>query len=50
MEEVKLDIFPEELRPNLYKQYGDLEITEDMKAMIKEAVNYALENPLTLPQ
>ena len=47
--EVKLDIFPEELRPKLYKQYGDLEITEEMKQIIVETVNGTLKAPLELP-
>lgn len=47
--EVKLDIFPEEMRPNLYKKYGDLPITEEMKQIIVQAVNGTLEAPLELP-
>ncbi len=47
--EVKLDIFPEEMRPKLYKQYGDLEITEEMKQIIVETVNGTLKAPLELP-
>lgn len=47
--EVKLDIFPEEMRPNLYKKYGDLEITQEMKDIIVKTVNGTLEAPLELP-
>ena len=47
--EVKLEIFPEELRPNLYKKYGDLEITQEMKDIIVQTVNGTLEAPLELP-
>ena len=47
--EVNVDVIPAELRHRRAKVLGDLEITEDMKQVIIQSVNYALANPWTVP-
>ena len=43
--EVGIDTVPTSLRHKLFRQFGDLEITEEMKQVIIEAANYALDHP-----
>jgi len=47
--EVNINVIPAELRHRRAKVLGDLEITEDMKKVIIESVNWALKNPWTVP-
>lgn len=47
--EVNVDVVPANLRHRRAKVLGDLEITQDMKQVIIESVNYALANPWTVP-
>lgn len=47
--EVNVDVIPAQLRHRRAKALGDLEINDEMKQVIIEAVNYALKNPWTLP-
>lgn len=47
--EVNVDVIPAEMRHRRAKVLGDLEITEEMKQVIIESVNYALKNPWTVP-
>lgn len=47
--EVNVNVIPAELRHRRAKVLGDLEITEDMKQVIIQSVNYALANPWTVP-
>ena len=47
--EVNVDVIPASLRHRRAQSLGDLEITEEMKQVIIQAVNYALANPWTLP-
>lgn len=47
--EVNVDVVPANLRHRRAKVLGDLEITEEMKQVIIESVNYALQNPWTVP-
>ena len=46
--EVNVDVIPAQLRHRRARVLGDLEITEDMKQVIIEAVNFALANPWTV--
>ncbi len=46
--EVNVDVIPAELRHRRAKVLGDLEITEDMKQVIIQSVNFALANPWTV--
>lgn len=48
---VNVDVIPAELRQPRAKKLGlgDMEITDEMKQVIVESVNYALKNPLTVP-
>ena len=45
IEEVKLDAVPAKSRQSRYQSLGDLVLTEDLKHVIKESANYALEHP-----
>lgn len=47
--EVNVDVIPASERLSRFQQYGDLVITEEMKQQILDAVNWALENPYTVP-
>lgn len=46
--EVNVDVIPANMRHRRARVLGDLEITEDMKQVIIQSVNYALANPWTL--
>ena len=50
IEEVKLDKIPARARQSHYQADGDLIITEELKTVIKESANYALEHPWDIPQ
>lgn len=43
--DVKVDVIPEALREESFRNQGDLTITEEMKDVIIESVNFALANP-----
>jgi hypothetical protein len=45
IDEVKLDKVPAAARFEHYRSEGDLVLTEEMKNVIKESANYALEHP-----
>ena len=47
--EVNVDRIPASERLSRFQKYGDLVITEEMKQQILDAVNWALENPYTVP-
>ena len=46
--DVKIDVIPAALRHARDQKLGDLVITPQMKAVIKESVNFALKNPLAI--
>ena len=46
---VNVDVVPTYLRMSRYQSEGDLIVTEDLKQIIIEAVNYSVENPWTVP-
>lgn len=50
IEEVKLDKIPAKKRQSHYIADGDLIITDELKHIIKESANYALEHPWDIPQ
>ncbi|MBR2615812.1 MAG: DUF4886 domain-containing protein [Clostridia bacterium] len=45
IDEVKLDRIPAKARQKRYQALGDLVLTEEMKQIIKESANHALEHP-----
>ena len=47
--EVNVDVIPADMRHRRAKVLGDLEITDEMKQVIIQAVNYALANPWEVP-
>ena len=49
IDDVKVDIIPQHLRHSRFTSQGDMEITDFMKQVIVDAVNYTLENPLEVP-
>lgn len=46
--EVNMDVIPKELRQERFRSEGNLTITEEMKNIVKESVNFALKNPWTV--
>ncbi|MBR2615244.1 MAG: DUF4886 domain-containing protein [Clostridia bacterium] len=49
IEEVLLDKVPAKARQSHYQSLGDLVLTDELKAVIKETANYTLENPWSVP-
>ena len=49
VDEIKIDTIPAGLRIPRYQGEGELIITDEMKAIILEAVNYAFDNTFTVP-
>ena len=47
--DINIDVIPASQRHNHFKGEGDLVITEEMKTVLIESVNYALANPFTIP-
>lgn len=47
--EIKIDVIPARLRQTRFQKEGDLVITDEMKAIILEAVNYAFDHPYEVP-
>ena len=47
---IKVDRIPARLRDLVKNRDQDLEITPQMKGIILQSVNYALQNPMTLPE
>ena len=47
---VNLDKVSVNLRTRRFVQFGDLELTQEMKDNIVKSVNYALQNPLQMPE
>ncbi len=47
--EIKIDTVPTSLRIARYMSQGDLIITDEMKQIILEAVNYAFDHPHEVP-
>ena len=47
---VNLDKVSVNLRTRRFVQFGDLELTQEMKDWIVKSVNYALQNPLQMPE
>ena len=47
---IGMDIVPVDKRHYQFKHLGDMQITEEMKQAIMEAVNYSLEHPWTIPE
>lgn len=45
--EVNIDVIP---RAMLFNSLTDMEVTEEMKQIIIDSVNYALKNPLAMPE
>lgn len=50
IDEIKVDRIPGYLRDLVHNRDKDLEITPQMKEVILKSVNYALQNPMTLPE
>lgn len=50
IDEVKIDKIPADLRDLPENRDKDLEITAQMKDVILKSVNYALQNPMTIPE
>lgn len=50
LEQVSVQVIRANMRQNNFQSQGDLEITDPLKESILTAVNYALQNPLTLPK
>ena len=48
--DINIDVIPANQRHNHFKGDGDLVITEEMQDVLVKAVNYALANPLTIPE
>ncbi|MBO5837844.1 MAG: DUF4886 domain-containing protein [Oscillospiraceae bacterium] len=49
IKQVKVDRIPAALRGKPANRDADLPVTEEMKNILLEAVNYALKNPMTIP-
>ncbi len=49
IQEVKVDRIPAALREKPADRDADLPVTQDMKNILLQAVNYALKNPMTIP-
>ena len=47
--EIKIDVIPACLRQARFQSQGDLVITDEMKAIILEAINYAMDEPFRVP-
>lgn len=47
--EVNVDVVPAYLRMSRYQSEGDLIITDEMKQILMDAVNYSVDNPWTVP-
>ena len=47
--EIKVDVIPVRLRQAQFQKEGDLVITDEMKARLLEAVNYAFDHPYEVP-
>lgn len=47
--EVRMDTVPVSLRHKRFQALGDLAVTEEMKKVILQAANHALEDPWTVP-
>lgn len=47
---VNLDKVNANLRNRRFVQFGDLELTQEMKEQLVQSVNYALQNPLQMPE
>ena len=50
LENINIQAVPVPLRHKQYREEGELAITPEMKAIIIEAANHALEDPWTVPQ
>ena len=50
IDDIKVDEIPKHLRHSRYTAEGAMPVTDAMKEIILEAVNYALENPFTVPE
>lgn len=50
IDEIKVDKIPAYLRDLVQNRDKDLEITPEMKEIILKSVNYALQNPMTIPE
>jgi len=50
VDDVKVDIIPQHLRHSRFASEGDMVITDFMKQVIVDAVNYTLEKPLEVPE
>ena len=48
--QINIDVIPAALRQARSRAKGDLIVTEEMKQVIMDAANHALENPWTAPQ
>ncbi len=49
IDDMLVDEIPQHLRHRRYTSEGAMPVTEDMEKIILESVNYALENPYTVP-
>ena len=50
IERIGIDTLPKELRHHMFREEGDLTLTQEMKDVIIRSANYALTAPFTLPQ
>ena len=50
IDDIKVDEIPQHLRHSRYTAEGAMPVTDAMKQIILESVNYALENPYTVPE
>ena len=50
IDDMLVDEIPQHLRHRRYTSEGAMPVTEDMEKIILESVNYALENPYTVPE
>ena len=49
VDEVRIDVVPQRLRSSRFKNAGDVIVTQEMKDIILEAVEYSFRNPFEVP-
>ena len=50
IDDFKVDVIPQHLRHSRFTAEGDMAITDEMKQIMLEAINYTLENPYEVPE
>ena len=50
IEDIKVNEIPRHLRHSRFASEGGLKITDEMKEVILDSINYALENPFEMPE